>query len=320
MKLSVLLPTLNRPEHVRNLLHSLLRQTRLPEEVIVVDQSPHTETAREVVRARKAAANRPMRFEYARQQEKSIVKARNRGVALANGEILCFVDDDIVLYDDYFEKIERAFEGDPSIGGVMGNVVLSAKLSGLKWKIRRAFLKFFLLNDFKGRMTPSGFGYPFFDIDDREITERVPVELFSGYSMNFRREFLQDEPCDEWFTGYSFREDVDLSYRISRKTNLWLIPDARFWHRNAPANRLDVEALTKMQVRNYYYVFRKHKHKNFFSTLLFFYSLGGLVLMDFLEWLAQRNHEKFLKLKAGVGAALALAREPYAKNKNFAHY
>ena len=75
-----------------------------------------------------------------------------------------------------------------------------------------------------------------------------------------------------------------------------------------------------MQVRNYYYVFRKHKHKNFFSTVLFFYSLGGLVLMDFLEWLTQRNHEKFLKLKAGVWAALALAREPYAKNKNLAHY
>jgi hypothetical protein len=62
-------------------------------------------------------------------------------------------------------------------------------LKGLKWEMRKLLSRIFLINSFYGRMTPSSFGYPIFE----EVKELREVELFNGYSMNFRRELVERE-------------------------------------------------------------------------------------------------------------------------------
>src|SRR5206468_4152687 len=108
---------------------------------------------------------------------------------------------------------------------------------GFKWQLRRALLNLVLLSHYNGRLTCSTFGYPIYE---REVSKTTPVELFSGYSMNFRRELVARHRPDNWFSGYSFREDVDLSYRISRDAKLIMVPDALFIHDVSAVNRLDI--------------------------------------------------------------------------------
>lgn len=169
--------------------------------------------------------------------------------------------------------------------------------------MRILLMRIFLISNFRGKMTVSGFGYPIFE---RQIHQITFVELLSGYSMIFRRKYLEYDRFDEWFSGYSFREDVELSYRISKKTKLVVVPDVKFIHNNSPTNRADILSLKKMQFKNYYYVFRKHKFTGFLSHLLFFYSLTGIILIDFIECVLNFKSDKLWSFRADLKALRTL--------------
>jgi glycosyltransferase involved in cell wall biosynthesis len=304
MKLSVIIATYNRPNDIKNTLDSVFKQTLLPYELIIVDQSTDETTRLIVAEYETRIAPRKQAVKYIKQEKPSLVQARNRGAQEAGGDIICYIDDDIVLFEDYFQKIEAYFH-DSSIGGVSGNVVIDKGLSGFKWELRKILLRVFLLNDFRGHMTSSTFGYP---ICEREINGVMEVDMFPGYSMNFRRELVLRNKCDEWFSGYSFREDVDLSYRISRGAKLIMVPDARFVHNNSSINRLDYKRLKQMQFKNYYYLFVKFKKKSLFSSFLFGYSIFGTVFIDFIEYIFNLNQEKWNSFSADVSAVLQLMK------------
>jgi GT2 family glycosyltransferase len=304
IRFSAVIATMNRPRDLGRALQSLAEQTRLPFEVLVVDQSEDHAT-RET--AGKFAEDPRLKgtVRYLFQKEKSLVRARNRGIGEAKGEVLTFLDDDIVLEPDYFEKIESALEHSPEIGVIGGSTIVETPLRGIKWSLRRFLMRLFLVSFFDGRMTPSGFGYPIYE---REVRKVTPVEMLHGCNMSFRRSAIGDERFDEWFVGYGFREDAEFSYRLSRKTKIVMIPDARLHHYQSASNRLDVENLKRMEILNYHYVFKKFKGDGVFRKFLFFYSLYGILLADALEFFSKRDDLKRRKLKAGFEAARELFR------------
>ncbi len=284
-KTSLIIPTLGRPDNLRNCLDSLLVQTLPPDEVIVVDQSSDDSIKNILNEYQQKHSQVIQTFVYAHQEQKSSARARNFGISLATGEIICFTDDDIILNPDYFEKVLGYFK-DPQVGGVAGNVLNPPSMVQFKSRIRMLIMRIFLISSFDGKMSASGFGLPIFE---RKIDQVLEVELYSGYSMNFRRELILADPFDDWFEGYSFREDVDVSYRISRKAKLLMVPDAYFLHNHSYVGRTDIKTLKKMQLRNYRYVFLKHKNFNVFSRILFGYSVIGLIVQDLLELLLNIN-------------------------------
>jgi glycosyltransferase involved in cell wall biosynthesis len=303
ISVSVVVPTLNRSADLEALLGSIVRQTCLPDEVIVVDQSSDNLSKIVVSDFKMRHAALPVAFRHVVQEEKSLVKARNRGLGLAGGDIVSFLDDDAVLFDDYFEVLTARFRAEPGVGAISGNTIVKEKPSGIKWALRRAIMRTFLISGFDGRMTASGFGYPIYE---REIERTQAVEFLPGCNMNFRKECLSGERFDEWFTGYSFREDCDFSYRIAQKTKAIMIPEARLYHNYSTSNRLDTDVLKRMEIRNYRHIFRKYKRKSFLSEALFMYSLGGLMIIDFIEALTTRRPEKLKKFKASIGSMMSL--------------
>lgn len=302
MAISVVICSFQRPQDLRNLLESLVQQTLLPQEVVIVDQSTDDRTRRLMQEYARSPSSGIDRWIYVHQNEKSLVKARNRGIKEATGDIVSFLDDDVVPLKDYLEVISRYFQ-DSSIGGVTGNLVVPQPLKGVKWEMRQLLSRIFLVNSFYGRMTPSSFGYPIFE----EVKELREVELFSGHSMNFRRELVEREPSDEWFSGYSFREDVDLSYRISRHSRLVLAPEARFHHNYSPANRPDVRDLQRMAFRNYLYLFKKHRPQTLWYKLLFGYSVFGILFMEFLGFLLNWNRRRLDAISDAIAALRGIA-------------
>lgn len=298
MTYSILVATMNRPNAVANLLDSIEKQAFLPQEFILIDQSKDERTQKICEAYLRRISSRGQRFKYVRQDVPCLVRARNRCIDESTGDILCFVDDDVILNRDYFERVAFYFQ-DSAIGGVTGNVRVEKPLKGFKWEVRKFIKRMFLLNSFDGRLTPSTFGYPIYE---REISEVMEVELFAGYSMNYRRELVLRNRPDEWFRGYGYREDVDLSYRISRDAKLIIVPDAKFIHDVSMINRLETGALKKMQAGNHLYLFKKFQKYGLASWILYIYSIAGVVLIDFLEFLFNFNKNKWEIFAANFSA------------------
>ena len=303
MNISVIIPTLNRPDDLKLALESIGRQTLRPAQVIVVDQSTGDESLNAVFEVRQKYPELSDSLVYVSQTVRSLVKARNNGMALASGDVISFLDDDVVLFDDYYARVLPFFE-DPEVGGVSGNTLVKKEMKGLKWKLRKAVMRFFMLSDFNGGMTASGFGYPVYE---REIDRPIAVQMLPGCNMNFRKKDVRGLEFDEWFSGYGFREDADFSYRVSLKARLLMTPDARLHHNYSPANRMKIYTLKKMELKNYYYMFKKYKRRSGLSCVLFGYSFIGLILIDLIEFLTNLDGGKWCKLRAEMSLAWGFA-------------
>lgn len=64
---------------------------------------------------------------------------------------------------------------------------------------------------------------------------------------------------DEFFTGYSYLEDVELSMRARRQGRLVVVADARYEHGYATAGKVDAFAFGRVEVRNRLHLVRKHR-------------------------------------------------------------
>ena len=108
--LSAIVTTFDRPEHLRRCLVSLEAQTRPPDEVVVADDGSdarHADTLREIIRAC------PLDVRHVRQEHHGFRAAanRNNGARAARGDLLLFVDGDVVLLPDAVAQHEALSEG-----------------------------------------------------------------------------------------------------------------------------------------------------------------------------------------------------------------
>jgi len=96
MKVSVVIPTKDRPNEVERLLRELLRQMLIPDEVIVVDDSSNQQTKRVVEKLKSVYSQKGVRLRHVRNASSSS-RARTLGGLIAQGDIVVYIDDDLHL-------------------------------------------------------------------------------------------------------------------------------------------------------------------------------------------------------------------------------
>ena len=89
---SICMATYRRAEQLTRLLDELARQTRPPDEIVIVDNDAQG-SARECVEAFRQRHEGRIQVKYAIQPEKNIALTRNMTIALASGPWLAFIDD-----------------------------------------------------------------------------------------------------------------------------------------------------------------------------------------------------------------------------------
>ena len=121
--ISVIVPAYNAGTFISEALASIRRQTLAPLEVIVVDDGSTDDTAAQV-----AAAELDVRYEY--QPNQGPAAARNRGLALARGELLAFLDADDVWPTDKLALQMEGLQTAPDAPLVMGHIQFLRKAPG----------------------------------------------------------------------------------------------------------------------------------------------------------------------------------------------
>jgi glycosyltransferase involved in cell wall biosynthesis len=123
---SVIIPTHNTASTLREALESVLSQTYIQVEIIVVDYQS-TDNTREIVRSFPS-----VRF-YS-EAEKGVYQAMNSGIAQANGEWLYFLGSDDELYNEFVLQNILQFINESPAGFVYGNVLIKGHVQWAKNK------------------------------------------------------------------------------------------------------------------------------------------------------------------------------------------
>jgi succinoglycan biosynthesis protein ExoM len=136
---SVCIATYRRAERLAAVLDDLTRQTRLPDEVVVVDNDAAA-SARLVVEQR-LCQSAPFPIRYAVQPVKNISLTRNKTVELAGGDWLAFIDDDERAPPPWLAQLVEAAARDVA-DGVLGPVDPIVPSSAPAWIRRGRFYDF----------------------------------------------------------------------------------------------------------------------------------------------------------------------------------
>lgn len=246
---SLVVATKDRPADLGRMLDSLATQTRKPDEIVVVDSS-----ARSVESV--AAGFTTLNIKYQHHLPPSASAQRNAGIKLADSRatLIGFADDDTMFEADAFEKMLAFW--DRSANDLLGaafNILNYELPRGQRFK--RSFLidKLGLYASVPGAVAPSGWQSIFGRMSSSSYVEWLPTT-----AALWRRDLVQTEPFDEYFNGYSYLEDLDFSFAISKRGKLAVVADAGYRHFPSQHGRISQRNFGRVEVRNRLYFVQKH--------------------------------------------------------------
>lgn len=194
--ISVIMPTYNAGNTIAESLASVWRQTYQPAEVIVIDDGSTDGTA-----ALLAGFDDRIRYEW--QANAGPSAARNRGLALAAGELIAFLDADDIWLPQSLEMLVAPLVADPAVSIVRGRI---------------------------RDMWP-----PLSGADDYVLGE--PVGSFNLGSAVYRREVFTT--LGAFDAGMRTGEDIDFWVRATERSVIRTIDDVTLLYRRKLVDRID---------------------------------------------------------------------------------
>lgn len=227
-KLAFVVATKDRPEELRRMWGSVDRQTRPPDEVVIVDASERPISP-------DGFGPSCIALTCIRADKPSAAGQRNRGLEAVSPDmdLIGFLDDDAVLEEDAVEAMLRFWESaDGTVGGAAFNLVNHPPMDLEPLKRSRLAESLGLYAKRPGAVAPSGFQTMIGFVERTTWTDWLP----SGASV-WRRDVFKLHKFDEWFGGYSYLEDLEFSYRVANRFRLAVVAEARYRHLQAAGGR-----------------------------------------------------------------------------------
>ncbi len=274
----MLIPTLNRPHDLRVTLETLLRQSVLPQELIIVDQSRNDESevaVRQLLAG--SAQGKSITLQYRRDPGiNGLAIARNVALSMSNSEVILFLDDDVVLEDDFVERLLSGYVEDPQLGGISG-IITNYTPGDLGHRLWQAI---FVHGPFRDERQAI-----YHRAEELRHSGRIPVTRFGGGLMSFRTSAIAGVKFDENLRGASEGEDVDFCMHLPPGTRLAIDPRARLVHNASPTGRR-TEHWSAAVVRGTSYLY----HRNWRgSRLAFGWLMTGFASIALLAALKRRS-------------------------------
>src|SRR5688572_16754912 len=112
LRISVIVCAHNEAAYLPACLYSLLAQTRLPDELLVINNASTDET--------RAVAQQVPFVHVVDEPRKGLVVARETGRGAASGDVLAYLDADCRAPLTWLERVERRFAADPALVALSG--------------------------------------------------------------------------------------------------------------------------------------------------------------------------------------------------------
>jgi len=242
--------TRNRPDDLLRTIESLVSQTVLPGELCIVDSSDETPTRGAIEELCEQAG---IRLDYHHPAPRGLTVQRNVGIDRTTGDPVFLIDDDVWLASDCHEEVLAEYERwGPELGGVRATPARPARPSLGTRIYRRIFGIGGWWPEASGKVRA---GFYAEGVSDSAGVRKL--EYFNGWFMSYRRDVFEHERFDEALSGYAYKEDIDFSYRVSRRYVLVQTPKARCDHLKSPSERLNSHNLQRMNLANQFYLHRK---------------------------------------------------------------
>ncbi len=271
MNFTLIVCTYQRAESLIRLLDSVKDQSFYPYEILVVDGSKDDET-KEILKKNKY---KHLKYYKVKPHQRGLTKQRNIGIELCseNTGVICFLDDDIVLDQSYFENLIQAYNMHPEavgIGGYITNELKWQKSSEInaktdlycfdgfcraesqRFKLRKKLglapdrppccLPKFSHGRSVGHLPPSGKTYE--------------LEQFMGGVSSYKAAVFKNIKFSTYFEGYGLYEDADFCFRLLKYGKLYVNTSATCQHHHHPSGRPNRFKYGKMVVTNGWYVWR----------------------------------------------------------------
>lgn len=295
MKFSLIICTYMRPKPLLQLLQSVQEQTLYPDEILIIDGSLNKETEAIIV----SNLFKNLQYFLIDKENRGLTKQRNFGISKVSkkSEIVCFLDDDIVLKPKYFEELLFTYNKYPEALAVGGYIINETKFefAGENYKPR---VNEFYFDSYKQKdgsrfiarkkfgldsNQPPGFS-PLFS-HGRSVGFLPPsgkiyeVEQLMGGVSSFKKSVFETMQFSTYFEGYGLYEDADFSLRLAKIGKLYLNTNAQLYHYHDVSGRPNHYKYGKMVVRNGWYVWRVKNPKPDFGSKLKWHAITILLTM-----------------------------------------
>ncbi len=259
-----------RSKAIVTLLQSVTLQTLYPDEILIIDGSTDNKT--ETVLNKNTFKN--LSYYKVDDANRGLTKQRNIGISKVSNtsNIICFLDDDVVLEPHYFEQLLSTYKTHPealAVGGYITNEV-QWEASDNKNNPSKFYYDGWMRNEpsrFKMRkklgLQPDkapGF-LPTF-AHGRSVSFLPPsgkiyeVEQIMGGVSSYKKEVFQKIKFSTYFEGYGLYEDADFSLRLAKIGKLYINTKANLAHYHDGSGRPNQYRYGKMVVRNSWYIWR----------------------------------------------------------------
>ena len=231
---SVVVPTIGRTPRLRPALESLAALDYPRFEIIIVDNAPTVGTTARLIAESEVLRSR---VRYTSELQPGVTYARNHGLAVANGTIVAFADDDVIVDRQWLRNLVAGFSGEHVVA-VTGQVLAGEletpaqvwieEYGGFaKGSLPRTFDKdgYDVVEDGRLRRVPAS---------PRSIYPYLPGSYGTGANMAFRTNALRE------LGGFDHRlstggEDIDVLMRVVLAGHTLVYePAAIVWHAHRP--------------------------------------------------------------------------------------
>jgi len=211
--------TLERLKNVYELLDTIKAQTyENVETIFVAERSLELVEKIEWYTAKKNIKNVGIIFNHG---EPGATNARNLGIREATGDVLAFVDDDVILFPDWAEEMVKTYQ-DQSVAGVTGPIFPLWEDESMSW-------------------FPQELDWMLGCTMWLDIKDKTEVRSINGANASFRRKALDLAgsyskvlgPTAERHEWDALAEETELSLRVVRKTGKRIVynPQVRVYHK-----------------------------------------------------------------------------------------
>ena len=295
MRYSIVIPAFKRSDLITKCLESIERQIAEPLEVIIVDNNYEEDESKELKRlVDKFLSKNSLNLILKKSPKNSGAIARNIGAKSSKGEIVAFLDSDVILDDNYYsilldyfasKKDLIAIQGiDKSLIETQSKLLKKSLLKKLIYYFEQFFETSLLLNRKTAYVSPSlAVAHPPID-EDFEVSSQW-ISTCAGL---FKRELFDYYSFPNQFVTYSNNEYLIFSYNLFLKEKGLMLYTNKAKYRDVQteAGRISRKALM-YQIQAYdLYIFLRLFSINPINLFIFIksrighliYNVGRLVL------------------------------------------